>query len=112
MNTEQAADKLQESFDYMDSVFSAKRKPATVDLLEALKCGIVALREKPKRGEWEHITRYATKSKYKCPVCGRTIMAHTEHPEINFPFCHCGADMRGEPKDADADLAEHEPLRA
>lgn len=43
---ERAANKLQESYDYMDSVFRAKRRPATIELLDAMKCAISVLREK------------------------------------------------------------------
>lgn len=36
---------------------------------------------------------------YKCSVCGRSIeVSHGTNPSINFPYCHCGADMRGEVK--------------
>jgi len=49
-----------------------------------------------KRGEWKPITVYATKTKYVCSVCGRTIVANRENPEKKFPYCHCGALMKGE----------------
>lgn len=33
---------------------------------------------------------------YKCSICGREIETEAfETPERNYPFCHCGADMRG-----------------
>lgn len=45
------------------------------------------------RGEWIILTTYATKTKYKCSVCGRTIMGNGVNPNANFPYCHCGAKM-------------------
>lgn len=49
MNDEQAMAKLQESLDYMESVFPAKRRAATVELLNALRRGITALRADAER---------------------------------------------------------------
>ena len=33
-------------------------------------------------------------SNYKCSMCGRCIST-TPSRLIDYPFCHCGADMRG-----------------
>ena len=32
---------------------------------------------------------------YKCSMCGRLIRAKEVKLLKNYPFCHCGADMRG-----------------
>lgn len=51
-----------------------------------------------KRGRWIRITHGAIPEKYMCPFCHRTV----EHEGVEYfvsmiyPFCHCGADMRGE----------------
>lgn len=50
-------------------------------------------------GEWIVETRYATKTKYACSECGRTIVANLVNPHAKFPFCHCGAKMDGKPKE-------------
>lgn len=48
MSRQHAADKLQESFDYMSSVMPAeKRRPATSELLNALSIAISVLRAQP-----------------------------------------------------------------
>lgn len=31
---------------------------------------------------------------YKCSICGRKIRTNTHHLK-EYPFCHCGAAMRG-----------------
>lgn len=34
---------------------------------------------------------------YRCSKCGRTYKKDwTEDMQIDYPFCHCGANMRGE----------------
>lgn len=50
-----------------------------------------------RRGRWEQVQRWATKAKYRCSVCGREIMSATKVNIEKYPYCHCGADMRGEP---------------
>ena len=45
------------------------------------------------KGKWEQIERWATKAKYRCSVCGRTIMSATKVNIEKYPYCHCGAKM-------------------
>lgn len=49
-----------------------------------------------ERGRWVQVERWATKAKYRCSVCGREIMSAVIVNIEKYPFCHCGADMRGE----------------
>ena len=50
-------------------------------------------------GEWIKITKDGTVPvEYICSKCGRKIFDNSAHiVPINefYPFCHCGADMRG-----------------
>ena len=48
-----------------------------------------------KQGQWEQVQRWATKAKYRCSVCGREIMSATKVNIEKYPYCHCGAYMRG-----------------
>ena len=58
--------------------------------------GIVAFVERPK-GEWIETQRGIHVTDYKCSCCGRTVRDDTGYNVANdYPFCHCGADMRGE----------------
>lgn len=53
-----------------------------------------------KRGKWLELTN--TNHTYVCSVCGRTLVNITDGKNKvtkNYPFCHCGADMRGEQDD-------------
>lgn len=44
-------------------------------------------------GKWNQIERWATKAKYQCSVCGRTIMSAVKVNMEKYPYCHCGAKM-------------------
>ena len=53
--------------------------------------------EERKKGEWIELTN--TNHTYVCSVCGRMLVNITDGKNTvtkNYPFCHCGADMRGE----------------
>ena len=50
-----------------------------------------------KTGRWIAITSW--NNTYKCSVCGRLLVNITDGKNKvakNYPYCHCGADMRGE----------------
>lgn len=55
-------------------------------------------RQEHLKGKWIRITQGATPEKYICPFCNRTIESYglEELLSIRYPYCHCGADMRGE----------------
>lgn len=48
-------------------------------------------KERPK-GKW--IRQPSSKTIFFCSVCGREINTKPFTRTDNFPFCHCGADMR------------------
>lgn len=50
------------------------------------------------KGKWIRITQGAIPEQYMCPFCHRTVEAYgvEELLSIRYPYCHCGADMRGE----------------
>ena len=51
------------------------------------------------KGHWIEIT--LSNHTYKCSVCGRLLVNITDgknNVAKNYPYCHCGADMRGEVK--------------
>lgn len=52
-----------------------------------------------QKGKWIKITKDGiTPIDYMCNNCGRTVKSYNEEYwiEKEYPFCHCGADMRGE----------------
>ena len=64
---------------------------------------LVALRALPsaqperKTGRWIELTN--TNHTYVCSVCGRMLVNITDgknNVAKTYPYCHCGADMRGE----------------
>ena len=49
------------------------------------------------KGHWVEIA--SSNHTYKCSVCGRLLVNITDgknNAAKNYPYCHCGADMRGE----------------
>ena len=55
--------------------------------------------ERPQ-GEWIEIGTIS--HSYKCSVCGRTLFNITvgkNHVAKYYPYCHCGAKMKGEDDD-------------
>ena len=49
------------------------------------------------KGHWVEIA--LSNHTYKCSVCGRLLVNITDgknNVAKNYPYCHCGADMRGE----------------
>jgi ribosomal protein S27E len=52
------------------------------------------------KGHWIEIT--SRNHTYKCYVCGRLLVNITDgknNVAKNYPYCHCGADMREEKMD-------------
>lgn len=56
--------------------------------------------EKRPKGEWLPKGRWHIDPQcieYTCSICGRRIMREERLNVIEqYPFCHCGADMRGD----------------
>ena len=46
-------------------------------------------------GEWLKVKEWATKAKYRCSVCGREITSGVNVNVEKYPYCHCGAKMKG-----------------
>ena len=52
------------------------------------------------KGHWVEIA--SSNHTYKCSVCGRLLVNITDgknNVAKNYPYCHCGANMRGEQDD-------------
>lgn len=66
--------------------------------------GIMKEWEAETRGKWIfdgviHDENNPTdEDKYHCSSCGRVVTTSTGNPQAIYPFCHCGADMRGHEK--------------
>lgn len=71
--------------------------------LSEIKAMLESDESERKKGKWIRITSGAIQEEYICSVCGRHINENTidELMPIRYPFCHCGADMRGEQDDTD-----------
>lgn len=48
----------------------------------------------PKRGEWVLMYCSCGDRYYTCSICNRAIEVENGQSLKDYPFCHCGADMR------------------
>lgn len=82
-------------------VYDIYPKSASEETKYALDLAIKALEERPQ-GEWIYDGEYhdennpVIKDMYHCNLCKRSIMTVTNRPTDIFPYCHCGAKMKGE----------------
>lgn len=70
-------------------------KSYTMGYQDGLEDGLQDIRE---QGEWIKITKDGiTPAEYTCSNCGRTVKSYYDDYFIvkEYPFCHCGAKMRG-----------------
>lgn len=67
-----------------------------IKLLEALP----SAQPERKKGTWIMEYKGYAVTSYKCSECGRTVKDDTDYDvSKDYPFCHCGADMRGDEND-------------
>lgn len=52
--------------------------------------------EERSHGRWVFKDLHNGKTWYECSICGRKIHVGDKVQLSDFPFCHCGADMRGD----------------
>lgn len=51
--------------------------------------------EERPQGEWIKEPNGKTTDIYRCSICGRSVLLCKNADLSKYPFCHCGADMRG-----------------
>lgn len=63
---------------------------------EGYMCGNKEAEKERPQGERIETQRGIHVTDYKCSCCGRTVRDDTGYDVASdYPFCHCGADMRG-----------------
>lgn len=68
----------------------------TVDISEPLYLALDILKQQ-KTGHWiRQKTIYGLAETCECSECGRTIYTSNDEDLEDFPYCHCGAKMKGE----------------
>lgn len=69
------------------------------EMTKAVDLAIKALQNERPHGKWVHngitIDGFDT---YCCSICGRHIVVFSSLLQSKYPFCNCGADMRGDTK--------------
>ena len=78
--------------DYVRVIGIGKKKA-----LEYIRKYVEHLPSDRPNGKWIEIGNIS--HSYKCSVCGRTLFHTTvgkSHVAKIYPYCHCGADMRGD----------------
>ena len=66
------------------------------------KIKMLSVQPERKTGRW--IEMSSTNHTYKCSECGRLLVNVTDgknNVSKHYPYCHCGADMRGNKDEAD-----------
>lgn len=91
---------IQDILDYLDAVLHPIISPEHWNVYSELYDMISTLpsaETERKTGHWIEIA--SSNHTYKCSVCGRLLVNITDgknNVAKNYPYCHCGADMRGE----------------
>lgn len=68
---------------------------ATINEIESLP----SAQPERKKGKWIMLDKGLIVTSYKCSECGRTVRDDTGYDvSKDYPFCHCGADMREDTK--------------
>ena len=85
--------------DWLSCLFENCHKQSASDLKMIIKDfkNLPSAQPERKTGRW--IEMSSTNHTYKCSVCGRLLVNITDGKNKvakNYPYCHCGADMRGE----------------
>ena len=58
---------------------------------------VVPVDAERKTGKWIISNTNSKVTTYKCSECGRIVHDETGYDvSKDYPYCHCGADMRGE----------------
>lgn len=73
-----------------------KLKELTDDIVERIKNGDIVVKDERPQGEWEEIKTscYIGHKFFCCSKCNREIDLIEGESLEDYPFCHCGADMR------------------
>ena len=74
------------------------RKKWTDEIIKALP----TIQPERQKGEWIEIS--SINHTYKCSECGRLLVNITDgrnNVSKHYPYCHCGADMKGERHETD-----------
>ena len=89
-------------FWYDENIIAIIDNAPTVPLLneqiawkKGYECGYEKGKNDRPKGEWIKEPNGKTTDIYRCSVCKRSIMLCKGADLGNYPFCHCGADMRG-----------------
>ena len=89
MTKEEAAKRIRDDLRLHHDYLSGEYRKALNMAVDALE------QPERKKGRWIEIS--LSNHTYKCSVCGRLLVNITDgknNVAKNYPYCHCGADMR------------------
>lgn len=82
---------------HFSDIIKAIDNAPTVEIRDNFDIGYVqGLEDGQKRPQGKWIKQENKKTEFFCSECGRMIDTKPFTRTDNFPFCHCGADMRGD----------------
>ena len=83
---------------YLEDYAATYRHRLSAEVQEIYNMAIEALRQERPKGRWIEVPDKIWSHEFKCSCCGRSVYTMIgEKGVVNwYPYCHCGADMRGE----------------
>ena len=80
---------------YGDWYVEEETEEGFIGTVKQLLEGLPSAQPERKKGKWIEFPNHMA---YKCSECGRIIQTTDGRRNVSkhYPFCHCGADMRGE----------------
>ena len=95
---------IQKILDYLDNELHPLVSPDNWNVYSELYDMVSELENLPPsptpsrpHGHWIKTTISEKAVMYECPLCNRVVVDRINNdPSKTYPFCHCGADMRGE----------------
>lgn len=91
---------LMERWDIADKQKEELIRRVMADIVTPIVVSQPTIEPERKKGKWIMKYKGSAVTSYKCSECGRTVRDDTGYDvSKDYPFCHCGADMRGDDDD-------------
>jgi DNA-directed RNA polymerase subunit RPC12/RpoP len=88
----------------LNKAYELGKKDAHPEIIRCKDCKYYSPKPERKKGKWIMKYKGYAVTSYKCSECGRTVKDDTGYDvSKDYPFCHCGADMREEQDESKAE---------
>ena len=92
----------QENIESFVQEFNASYRQAKI--LEKIKENYSLMKlDERKKGKWiKEYDNSVLDGLYHCSVCGRQLWIHSKESVSDYPYCHCGAEMKHDEDNEDS----------